>query len=159
MACLQDQVIVGLGLIPKTSWAMKTCSIKGQESEKARDSQPNENARGVNSKPKCIYKSAIVKLYSVGAISGRNQPSHEVGTPYPGTTFTTSHVNQNVDARLPGKGNSNSYGARLVHRIITMMKCMWTSRLSVQNSSSRVPQYSRVDRRTTCRTRKWPDSA
>ena len=32
-----------------------------------------------------------------------------------------------VDVRLPGKGNSNSHGARPVHPIITMIK--WTSRL------------------------------
>ena len=29
-----------------------------------------------------------------------------------------------VDTRLPGKGNSNSYGARPVHQIISMIE--WT---------------------------------
>ena len=39
-----------------------------------------------------------------------------------------------LDARLPGKGNSNSHGARPVHLIITMIKWIRTSRLSIQNS-------------------------
>ena len=37
-----------------------------------------------------------------------------------------------VDVRLPGKGNSNSYGARPVHQIISMIKWIRTSRLSCQ---------------------------
>ena len=37
-----------------------------------------------------------------------------------------------VDARLHGKGNSNSHGARLIHLIITMMKWIRTSRLSIK---------------------------
>jgi len=39
-----------------------------------------------------------------------------------------------VDVRLPGKGNSNSHGARPVHQIITMIKWFRTSRLSTNNS-------------------------
>ena len=39
-----------------------------------------------------------------------------------------------VDVRLPGKGNPNSHGARPVHLIITMIKWIWTSRLSIKNS-------------------------
>ena len=39
-----------------------------------------------------------------------------------------------VDVRLPGKGNSNSHGARPVHLIITMIKWIRTSRLSIKNS-------------------------
>ena len=35
---------------------------------------------------------------------------------------------------LPGKGNSNSHGARPVHLIITMLKWILTSRLSIKNS-------------------------
>ena len=42
-----------------------------------------------------------------------------------------------VDVRLPGKGNSNSHGARPVHLIITMMKWIRTSRLSIKDSLSR----------------------
>ena len=38
-----------------------------------------------------------------------------------------------VDARLPGKGNSNSHGARPVPSTITMVKRTWTSRLSMKN--------------------------
>jgi len=41
-----------------------------------------------------------------------------------------------VDVRLPGKGNSNSHGARQVHLIITMIKWIRTSRLSIKNSLS-----------------------
>ena len=40
------------------------------------------------------------------------------------------------DVRLPGKGNSHSHGARPVHLIITMIKWIRTSRLSVKNSLS-----------------------
>jgi len=38
-----------------------------------------------------------------------------------------------VDARLPGKGNSTPHGARPVHQIITMIKWIRTSRLSIKN--------------------------
>ena len=41
-----------------------------------------------------------------------------------------------VDVRLPEKGNSNSHRARPVHLIITMMKWIRTSRLSIKNSLS-----------------------
>ena len=39
-----------------------------------------------------------------------------------------------VDARLPGKGNS--HGARPVHPIITMIKWIWISRMSIKHSLS-----------------------
>ena len=39
-----------------------------------------------------------------------------------------------VDVRLPGKGNSNSHGARPVRLIITMIKWVRTGRLSIKNS-------------------------
>ena len=41
-----------------------------------------------------------------------------------------------VDIRLPGKGNSNPHGAKPVHLIITLMKWIRTSRLSIKNSLS-----------------------
>ena len=41
-----------------------------------------------------------------------------------------------LDVRIPGKGNSNSHGARTVHLIITMIKWFRTSRLSIKNSLS-----------------------
>ena len=41
-----------------------------------------------------------------------------------------------VDIRLPGKGNSNSHGARPVHQIISMIKWIRTSRLSINKSLS-----------------------
>ena len=43
-----------------------------------------------------------------------------------------------VDVRLPGKGHSNSHGARPVHQIITMIKWFWTCRLSIKNSLSAI---------------------
>ena len=43
-------------------------------------------------------------------------------------------MHRKVDVRLPGKGNSNSRGARPVHLIITMIKWFQTSRLSIKNS-------------------------
>ena len=42
-------------------------------------------------------------------------------------------VARKVDVRLPGKGNSTSHGARPVHLIITMIKWIRTSRLSIKN--------------------------
>ena len=43
---------------------------------------------------------------------------------------------QKLDARLPGKGNSNSHGARPFRLIITMIKWIRTSRSSKKNSLS-----------------------
>ena len=43
-------------------------------------------------------------------------------------------VTSKVDARLPGKGSSNSHGARQVHLMITMIKWIRTSRLSMSTS-------------------------
>ena len=39
-----------------------------------------------------------------------------------------------VDVRPSRKGNLNSHSARPVHLIIAMIKWIWTSRLSIQNS-------------------------
>jgi len=39
-----------------------------------------------------------------------------------------------VDVSIPGKGNSNTHGARPVHLIISMIKWIRTSELSIQNS-------------------------
>ena len=47
----------------------------------------------------------------------------------------TSESSTKVDVRLPGKGNSNSHGARPVHLIITMVQWI-RSRLSIKNSLS-----------------------
>jgi len=45
-----------------------------------------------------------------------------------------SQEHRKVDVRLPGKGNSNSHGARPVHLIIMMIQWVRTSRLSIKNS-------------------------
>ena len=41
-----------------------------------------------------------------------------------------------VYVRLPGKGNSNSHGVRPVHLIITMIKWIWTRKMSIKNCFS-----------------------
>ena len=41
-----------------------------------------------------------------------------------------------VDIKLPEKGDSNSYGARPVHQIISTIKWIQTSRLPIKNSLS-----------------------
>ena len=46
----------------------------------------------------------------------------------------TWRCDRKVDVRLHGKGNSNSHGARPVDLIITMIKWIRTSRLSIKNS-------------------------
>ena len=48
----------------------------------------------------------------------------------------TRKSTRKVDVRLPGKGNSNSHGARPIHLIIAMIKWIRTSRLSIKNSLS-----------------------
>ena len=42
--------------------------------------------------------------------------------------------------RLAGEGNSNSHGARPVHQIISMMKRIRTSRLSIEKSLCADPE-------------------
>ena len=46
------------------------------------------------------------------------------------------YTTRKVDVRLPGKGNSNSPGARPVHLIITMITWIRTSRLSIKKTLS-----------------------
>jgi len=53
-----------------------------------------------------------------------------------GVTDEVELLSRKVDVRLPGKENSNSHGARLVHLIITMIKWIRASRLSIKNSLS-----------------------
>jgi len=43
-------------------------------------------------------------------------------------------LSRKVDVRLPGKGNSNSHGARPVHLVITIIEWIRTSRLSIKDS-------------------------
>ena len=47
-----------------------------------------------------------------------------------------SFISRKVDERRPGKGNSNIYGSRPVHLIITMKSWILTSRLSIKNCLS-----------------------
>ena len=55
-----------------------------------------------------------------------------------------------VDVRLPGKGDSNSHGARPVHQIISMIKWIRTSRLSIKNSLSLEERVLSVAAEATC---------
>ena len=45
-------------------------------------------------------------------------------------------ITRKVDIRLPGKGNSNPHGTRPVHQIISLIKWIRTSSLSIKNSLS-----------------------
>ena len=49
-----------------------------------------------------------------------------------------------VNKRLLGKGNSNSHSARPVHLIITMIKWIRTSRLSIKNLVEEAEEVDRV---------------
>ena len=49
---------------------------------------------------------------------------------------TLQEPSRKVDVRLPGKGDSISHGARPVHLIITMIKWIRTSKLSIKNPLS-----------------------
>jgi len=53
-----------------------------------------------------------------------------------GLSLQKVSLTRKVDGRIPGKENSNSHGARPVHLIITMIKWIRTSRLSIKNSLS-----------------------
>ena len=64
-------------------------------------------------------------------------------------------MRRKVDVRLPGKGVSNGCGgARPVHIIITMIKWIWTSRLSIKNSLS-LEVGERVVHRRNQPSRTW----
>ena len=45
-------------------------------------------------------------------------------------------IARKVDTRLPGKGKSDFHGARPIHQIISIIKWIRTSRLSIKNSLS-----------------------
>jgi hypothetical protein len=51
-------------------------------------------------------------------------------------TLGPSLIGSKSQVRLPAKGNSSSHGARPVHQIISTMKWIRTSRLSINNSLS-----------------------
>jgi len=62
-----------------------------------------------------------------------------------------------VDVRLPGKGDSNTLGARPVHLIITMIKWFRTSRMSIKNSlSCPPPLWCEPEHKKPVKARFWP---
>ena len=106
-----------------------------------------------------MYRSALTLVWhrqakDIAAIKG-DQVSADFGSqvhPLPTSAHTLPagerHCSdpRKVDVRLPGQGNSNSYGARPVHQIVSMMRWFRTSRLSRKNSLSlcRPPWPSRM---------------
>jgi len=95
-----------------------------------------------NSAPLTPYRRAMLRALWWSSRGGA--VSYERGTPVglnlaaracEPTAERCSSTRQ-VDVRLPGKGNSNPHGAKLVHLIITMIKWNRTSRLSIKNSLS-----------------------
>jgi len=59
-------------------------------------------------------------------------------------------LSRKEDVRLPGKRNSNSQGARPVHLIITMVRKIWTNRLSIKNSLSVLERLERSEMLGAC---------
>ena len=49
---------------------------------------------------------------------------------------SSRRLQSSIDVRIPGRGQANSHGARPAHLIITMIKWIRTSRLSIKNSLS-----------------------
>ena len=91
---------------------------------------------GAISKRICAISSRKKSTYvcHIGLKEKRQRPSRK--RPTPGFLIPLSPT-LIQDMRLPGKGNSNSHGARPVHLIITMIKWIRTSRLSIHNSLSK----------------------
>jgi hypothetical protein len=90
----------------------------------------------------CVYWEEVVRLLTSGvhqgsAIQDATKPNLRPVL----TCVLRVHLIlvRKVDVRLPGKGNSNSHGARTVHLSITMIKWIRTIRLSIKNSLSRYP--------------------
>ena len=82
--------------------------------------------------------STLCEIYLCGRVSSRATPCAIRLFRSPLFLFSRGCVSsfRKVDARLPGKGDSNSHGARPVHLFITMIKWIRNSRLSIKNSLS-----------------------
>ena len=80
-------------------------------------------------------KRGWFKVVMAVAFSSR-APRGEGSTSFGKSSSAIMCPAQKVDVRLPGKWNSNSHGARPVHLIITMIKWIRTSRMSMKNSLS-----------------------
>ena len=52
-------------------------------------------------------------------------------------SINTPCVPRKADGRLPGKGDLDLHGARPFHRIISMIKWIWTIRLSIKDFLSK----------------------
>ena len=68
----------------------------------------------------------------------------------PSWLMKADQITKKVDVRPPGKGSSNSHGARPIHLIITMIKWIRTSRLTIKNSLSwliKFIKWNQIDHR------------
>ena len=78
----------------------------------------------------------INSLFWPEGAQARNEFQRKQDTTFDDRTPKVDLWDWKVELRLPGKGDSNSHGARLVHLIITMITWIRTSRLSINNSLS-----------------------
>ena len=80
-----------------------------------------------------IYYALTNFPHSSSTNSSKNNPVAYPGSPQDAFRKTLGRTRK-VDLRLPGKGISNSHGARPVHLIISMITSIRTSSLSVKPS-------------------------
>jgi len=87
--------------------------------------------------PQLLFAAAMLVFYAYKTFGagggGANGPKISLDEAMKSPGNPTVYFDMQV--RLPGKGNSNSHGARPVHLIITMVKWIRTSRLSMNSLS------------------------
>ena len=89
-----------------------------------------QSCRNCRSPKQCINTYAEIRLYRAGTEVHEAEEARMPEARQPRQLpFCHLLARRKVDVRLPGKGNSNSHDARLVHLIITMIKWIRTSRL------------------------------
>ena len=82
-------------------------------------------------------RSGKTEKARVGKIEGGETEKARVALPEKRLRFIgVCLCSWKVDVRLPGQGNSNTHGVRPVHQIISMIKWIRTSKLSIKNSLS-----------------------
>jgi hypothetical protein len=104
-----------------------------------------------------VAHEAVVGVTVEEVVAPRTPPRHR--------GHATLHLRK-ADIRLPGKGNPNSQGARPVHKIISKIKWIRTSRSSIKISPSAPPVYRgqvtlqlrRVEHPIRPHEKSWSDS-
>jgi len=100
-----------------------------------------------------------------GAVPGRRDASRPLHLhPRQPHTLDTHSGSRMVDVRLPGKGNSNSHGARPVHLLISMIKGIrtlrrrgsWQARRRRTSTPSSAPTSRPTDPSTSTRVHPKP---